>query len=160
MRCSQSRCARLPRAARRNLEADDTAFLDRSLQETGGTRVIDEAIDGLERRCLALGHDHGLRYAEQVVRHQPRAWYLGDQRAQPRTARSERIDLLAGEHALGLGRIVRDLNQGRLLEMATQIKRDRIIAYAGDLLARAINLRDRADRRTVEHNEALLHQQI
>src|SRR5215510_10376964 len=79
---SRSRRARLPGAARRNLEADDAAFFDRSFQEPSRTRVIDEAIDGLERRRLALGYDHGLRYAEQVVRHQPRAGRLGDQRTQ------------------------------------------------------------------------------
>src|SRR5882672_3523473 len=158
--CPRSRCGRLPRAAWRNVETNDSALLDRSLQEPGRARVIDEAIDRLERRCLALRQDDSLRHAEQVIWHQPRARYLGDERAQARTARSERIDLLAGEHAPGLRRIVGDLDQRRLLEMAPQVERDRIIAHARDLLARAVNIRDRADRRAVEHDEALLHQQI
>src|SRR5262249_37336842 len=156
----RSRRSRLPRAARRDLETNDSALLDCSLQEPGCARVIDEAIERIERHCLALGHDHGLWHTEQVVRHQPRARHLGDERAQAWTARSERVDLLAGEHALGLRRIVRDLNQRRLLEMAPQVKRDRVIAHARYLLAAAVNVRDCADRRTIEHDEALLHQKI
>jgi hypothetical protein len=85
---------------------------------------------------------------------------LRHQRREALPVGAKAINLFSGQQALDLGGVVLGFEQSRLLQLAFQIERDRIISDGGNHLSCAIDIGDRADRRAVKHEKALLHQHV
>src|ERR1700733_13316187 len=77
--------ARLPRPRRRDIDADKARALDGARDEAGIARRVEELLDHIEERLVALPDDDGLLHAVEIV----------GQQAEIRVALGQLVETLA-----------------------------------------------------------------